>query len=141
MHQSPAEVMEISIDIPPLLYDNEVVNGTIHDMQGWDGILFLLNVGVMDIITDYLIESDVLVGFGSATAITGAAITQLTATDDLNVVGIDVYRPTERFVRSELTVGDGVAGTNASAIAMKYRGTGRFPITQILQELIKVAQN
>lgn len=141
MHQSPAEVMEWDQDIPPLLYDDEVVNGTIHDMQGWDGILFILNLGVTDIVADLLIESDDAVGFSSATAITGAALTQLTATDDLNVYGIDVYRPDERFVRSELTVGDGVAGANIGVTAIKYRGTGRFPITQLLGELVKVAQN
>lgn len=143
MHQSPLEGMLASLDIIPLLRDNAAANGAILDMQGWDGVVFLVLVGATDIEVDFAVQEDSDSAFGSGAAITGAAITQLGATDDDSMSIVDVWRPTERYVRGTLTVGDGVAGSDTAVVAMRYRGQGTRPVVQdaATNELVKVKAN
>ena len=131
----------ISNDITARLANNTQVNGAGVDMQGFDGCLFLLNLGTIDAAVDMAIFRDDASNFPSPTAITNAAITQISATGDGFIVGVDVWRPSERFVRSRVTVGNGTTGAQLSVTAIRYRATGRVPITQSLNELIKIAEN
>jgi hypothetical protein len=142
MHQSPFELMLASQEIAPQsMAASTTFNGAGVDMQGWDGVAFILNLGATDGTVDMDAESDDNSGFSSPTAITGAAITQLSATDDNNIAILDVYRPTERYVRASVDTGAGAAADFASVLAVRYRGSGVFPVTQAALELVKVAQN
>lgn len=141
MHQSPFETMLVSNDIVPLLRDTIVQAGAILDMQGWDGVAFVVLLGVVDIETDFKVEEDSDAAMGTPTDITGALITQLLGADDNKFAIVDVWRPTERYVRGELTTGNGVLGNNTAVVALRYRGQGRFPVTQGAAELVKIAAN
>jgi len=140
-HMSPADGMAIETEVTARLLNNGQVNGVGVDMQGWDGCLFVLNLGTIDAAIDMAAFRDDNASFTSATAITGAAITQIAATGDGSIVGIDVYRPSERYVRARVTVASGTTGAQLSVTSIRYRATGRLPITQTLDELVKVAEN
>jgi hypothetical protein len=140
-HQSPANTCAIEQEITARTSNNTQVNGNGVDMQGWDGVLFILNLGTIDAAVDMALFSDTTSAFSSATAVTGAAITQVPATGDGQIVAIDLYRPTERHVRARITVASGTTGAALSVTSMRYRATGRLPITQTLDELVKVAEN
>ena len=144
MHQSPAEVQSFSIDIPPQsIAASSTVNGAGVDMKGWDGCLFFLMLGVVDGVQDLKAQGDDNSGFSGPTDITDAAITQLTATDDGKGAILDVWRPTERYIRSSVDNGAGATADFQCVVAVRYRATGRLPITQhsTMLELVKVAQN
>lgn len=140
-HMSPAESNAIEQEVTARLLNNGNVNGAGQDMQGWDGCLFLLNLGTIDAAVDMAVVRDDNSSFSSATAITGASIVQVPATGDGQIVAIDVYRPSERYVRASVTVGSGTTGAQLSVTAIRYRGTGRLPMTQTLDQLVKVAEN
>jgi len=140
-HQSPADGHAITQDVTPRTINNTQVSGAGVDMQGWDGCLFVLNLGTIDATVDMSIQRDDASNFGSATAITGSSITQVPATGDGQAVAVDVWRPSERYVRSRVTVGSGTTGAALGVTAIRYRATGRLPITQTLNELVKVAEN
>lgn len=110
------------------------------DMQGWDGILVLINVGVTDTTVDMAVQTATTSG-ASYSTVTGASITQYTSTDDNKTAAVDLYRPTNEFVKVLLTVGNGTTGASVSIQALQYRHTGLLPSTNNLKELVKVAQN
>lgn|SRR5574338_723965 len=141
MHQSPAEQLAFETEVTSRLLNNGQVSGVGVDMQGWDGVLFVLNLGTIDAAVDMAAYRDDNSSFTSATLITGAAVTQVPATGDGQIVGVDVYRPSERYVRARITVGNGTTGAQLSVTSIRYRATGRLPITQTLDELVKVAEN
>ncbi len=115
-------------------------NGAGVDMAGWDGVVFILAIGAGAFTKDYKAQSDTVSNFASAADIASAAITQLAAGVVANVVAIDVYRPTKRFVRSVFTPS---GATLMSAVSIRYRATGRLPVTQdaATSQVVKVAQN
>ena len=100
------------------------------DMSDFDGVMFILNVGV--IAATGTIDADVEVddnsGMTSPTNLTGGAITQLTDTDDNKIVGIDIhgrFGATNRFIRLEVTAA--VAASVLGVIAIQYRLGGSHP--------------
>lgn len=141
MHQSPAEVMSWAQEIAPIASAaSTATNGTGVDMQGWEGVLFVLNLGATDGTVDMKAQRDDNSSFSSATDITGAAITQVAGTGDNKLYLLDVYRPSERYVRAVVTTGAGATADQLGVTAVRYRGTGRFPITQhaTVGELVKI---
>ena len=140
-HQSPAEFLSWSQEIAPIASAaSTATNGNGVDMQGWSGVLFVLNLGATDGTVDMKAQRDDNSGFSSATDITGAAITQVTATGDNKLYMLDVWRPSERYVRAVVTTGAGATADQLGVTAIRYRGTGRFPISQhsSVAELVKV---
>jgi hypothetical protein len=136
--------MAFSLDVPPQsIAASSAANGAGVDMAGWDGVMFVLALGAIDGTQDMKAQSDDNSGFSSATDITGAAITQVAATGDNKLYILDVYRPGERYVRSVVTNGAGATADFQAVIAIRYRGSGRFPLTQHADvgELKKVAAN
>lgn len=99
-------------------------NGVGVDTSGWDGAIFYFLLGVTDGTFDLKIQRDDNSGFSSATDITSAALTQVTGTGDNLTYAIDVYRPTERYLRSVMTTGAGATADVAGVLAILYRGTG-----------------
>lgn len=144
MHMSPAERMAFSLEVSPQsIAASSAANGNGVDMQGWDGVLFVLAVGAIDGTQDMKAQSDDNSGFSSPTDITGASITQVTATGDDKLYLLDVWRPSERYVRAVVTNGAGATADFQAVIAIRYRGTGIFPVTQhaSVGELKKVLVN
>jgi hypothetical protein len=143
-HNAPTDIMSLSQEIPSIpSAASTATNGAGVDMQGWDGVLFVLNLGATDGTVDMKAQGDDNSSFSSATDITGAAITQISATGDNRLSAISVWRPTERFVRAVVTTGAGAVADELGVLAIRFRRTGRTPITQhaTLAEVIKVAQN
>src|SRR5574338_18428 len=120
-HQSPAEVLAVTNHVTARLLNNGNVTGTAVDMQGYDGCMFVLALGTIDATVDMQISRCATAGFSTVTAITGAAMTQLSATGDGSIVCVDVYRPTQRFVRASITIGSGTTGAQLQCSAIKYR--------------------
>lgn len=112
------------------------VNGTAVDMQGWDGCAFLVQGGVpgTNATLDGLVQRDDNSGFNSPANIANSNLTQIVNGNGIAV--IDVYQPSERYVRLQLT--GQTNGFTAGAVAIQYRRTGVLPPTQTLVQYIKV---
>jgi len=115
-----------------------VTSGEI-DMQGWNGAMFLMPVGALGGVLDLAIYSSTTAG-GALVAITGAAITQMTGGQDNHVVAIDIYRPTNRFLKAVMTV---ATSGDSGVVALQYDPAGNTPITQpaTVSEVVTVVEN
>lgn len=114
------------------------VNGTAIDMQGWDGVLFVIPYGVFGTsgtLTN-VVQRDDNSGFNSPTNIANSSITQVNAANANATAMVDVYQPSERYVRLQLT--GQTNGVTATGIAIQYRRTGILPMTQDANELVRV---
>ncbi len=138
-HQSLIESNLLKREIDPVSAA-VATNGVGVDMQGWDGVLFVISIGAGAFTKDAKAQSDTVSTFATAADITGAAITQLAAGSVNKVAVIDVFRPTNRFVRSVVTPG---GATLISAVSIRYRATGRLPVTQDTDtaQVVKLVQN
>jgi hypothetical protein len=129
-HQSPIDRLGPFLALSPQsIAASSAVNGTIVDLQGWSGVVFILALGAVDGTQDMKAQSDDAVGFGSPTDITGAAITQVTATGDDKIYVLDVPRPAERFVRCVVTNGAGAVADFQQVTGLLYGRTGVLPAT------------
>lgn len=139
-HDSPSETMLCALDIAAQTA-SAGVNGTALDMQGWDGILYVFNLGAMasGATFDARIMGAANSNFNVNSNITNAAITQLTNASNTNTVMVDVWRPTLRYVKSVTTPAS--ANSTFSSVAIRYRGSGVFPLTQTAAQLVKVQAN
>jgi len=140
-HQSPGESMAVLLEIAPASLTG-ATNGVGVDMNGWDGVLFLVHVGAMTATAtlDGKVQSDSVSNFATPADIAGAALTQiLAAAGGGKTYAIDVWRPGERYARLVLT--QATAAVIAGATSVRYRRTGKTPPTQTLTELIKVLAN
>ena len=119
------------------------VNGLTIDTQGWDGIEYKFVVGTManGATFDARVVSSANSNMSGNTNLTNAAITQMTNASNANLVIIDVWRPTNRYVRSAVQAG--TANSTFGCVATLYRRTGTTPVTQNAntKEVVKVAVN
>lgn len=115
------------------------VNGTALDMQGWDGVLFVIPYGVFGTngTLTGLVQRDDNSGFNTPTNIANSSITQVNAANANATVMVDVYQPSERYVRMQLT--GQTNGVTAGCVAIQYRRTGILPPTQDANEVVRVA--
>lgn len=122
------------------------VNGGGADMKGWDGIAFYLNVGAITGLGTYsgYVVSAVDSAFTSPTnvsdslATTNAALPATLNTPN-TVAVVEVWRPTQRFVRFNLVV-----ATNTVAYAvqsMRYRRSGLLPPVGASTTRVVIRQN
>lgn len=145
-HQSPFESMDpATILTPRAPVNNTAVTSSEVDMQGYEGCLFLLSLGTIDAAVDMVIESSTTTG-GTLSALLDvddatADLTQITATGDNKQYCVDVYRPTNRFLKAVVTVGSGTTGAYLELTAIRYRAAGLMPVTTSLAELIKAKCN
>ncbi len=140
-HDSLSDSALVSLDIAAQIASANV-NGTAMDMQGWDGCLFVFNLGTMvaSATFDARIVSSANANMSGATNITNAVITQvLAATGGSNSYHIDVWRPTNRYIRSATQ--PATANTTFSSVAIRYRATGILPVTQTALQTVRVAVN
>ena len=117
------------------------VNGTAIDMQGWTGCLFAFNIGAMGsgATFDARIVSSPNSNMSGATNITNAALTQVTNASNTNVAIIDVWNPSQRYLRSATQ--PATANVTFGSISVRYRRDGLLPPTQSAQQVVKVAAN
>lgn len=119
------------------------VNGLTIDTSGWDGIEYKFNIGTManGATFDARIVSSANSNMSGNTNLTNAAITQLTNASNANMVIIDVWRPTNRYVRSATM--PATANTTFGCVATLYRRTGTRPVTQNANtaQVVKVLVN
>jgi hypothetical protein len=125
--------------ISPASYSS-VVNGAEVDMQGWDGCLFLLNIGLIAAtgVLNALVQSDAATGMGSPTTVAGSEIAALGASDDDILVVVDVHGEIpERFLRMAVT--PSVAASLLGVVAIRYRGRRAPAVNAGLEERVDVA--
>jgi hypothetical protein len=139
-HLSLADTVLISQDIADQSSGSNV-NGTALDMQGWDGCLFAFNIGAMagGATFDARIVSSANANMSGATNIANAAITQVANTGNTTLVLVDIFRPTDRYIRSATI--PATANTTFGSVAIRYRRSGILPPTQSASQVVKVAQN
>lgn len=117
------------------------VNGAGVNMSGWDGCEFTIALGLFTgaATFDARIVESANANFSGAVNVTGAALAQVNSANPNNVAIIDVYRPTNLYLRFA-----GVPGTNNvgfSVLARRYRGSGILPVTQSAIQQVKVVAN
>lgn len=140
-HNSLTDSTLVTLDIAAQIASANV-NGTAMDMQGWDGCLYVFNLGAMvaSATFDARIVQSANSNMSGATNVTNAALTQvLAATGNTNSYHIDVWRPTNRYLRSATQ--PATANTTFSSTAIRYRATGILPPTQTALQTVKVAVN
>jgi hypothetical protein len=117
------------------------VNGTTIDMQGWSGVLYAFNIGAMasGATFDARIVSSANSNMSGATNITNAALVQVANTGNTNTYQIQVWRPTDRYLRS--AVQPATANSTFGSVAIRYRANGILPPTQGAVQTVKVASN
>jgi len=121
--------------------NNTAVTSAEVDMQKYESVDFLLNLGTIDAVVDMAIYSSTTSG-GTLVALSdvdsvAAALTQIAATGDNKGYVVSVYRPTNRYLKAVVTVGNGTTGAYLSLQAIRYRAAGLTPVTSTLGELIK----
>lgn len=103
------------------------------DMQGWDGVMFIVPItdSVATGVAKLQVEQNTSDSDTGMAALSGAYATETSAVDDdLNnkLLVVDVYKPRERYVQGVIT--STVANIAfGNTIAIQYRGI-KMPVTQ-----------
>jgi hypothetical protein len=107
----------------PQLKDNGAATVTYADCKGWDHATFVLLNGTVDTTTDAKLQECDTSG-GTYADITGAAITQLSATDDdkIAAIEVDLTKLRKRYLKPVITAGDGTTGCYVAAVIILTRG-------------------
>ncbi|HYW88717.1 MAG TPA: hypothetical protein VFB50_13155 [Chloroflexota bacterium] len=142
-HESPADTNLVAFDIAPTIGTTNT-NGVVVDMSGWDGCLFLFNIG--PILATGTFDARIVSSANSSMTgnanIANAALTQVVAAGNTNAYAIDIWRPTLRYLRSAAV--PATANVAFSSLTVRYRGAGVTPVAlgaTALAQLVKVAQN
>lgn len=112
--------------IVPLLRD-DTTGEVIIDRQdatygAFEHFDFVVMVGTADIALDFAVYEDAASDGATATAVTGAAITALGASDDESIAVVSVPQTvfTKRYVKGLITCGDGTAGNDCAVLVIGY---------------------
>jgi hypothetical protein len=140
MHNALSDTVLVAQDIAPVSGSTNA-NGAVMDMQGWDGIEYCFSIGTMasGATYDARIVSSANANMSGATNITNAALTQVAVTGNANIYIIDVYRPTDRYLRSATQ--PATAAVLHASVATRYRRNGTLPPTQSAIQQVKVSVN
>lgn len=138
MHTLSAEVLATQA-LGPASASSGAKLGAGVDMQGWDGVMFVINIGAITGagVADAYVVRDDNSGFNSQTNINGAVLTQVVNANTLQI--IDVFRPSERYVRLILTPGANTVLYSATAI--RYRRSGLLPPSQSAEQVVRVSES
>ncbi len=139
-HSSLADSLQFTLDIVPALASAGVNGAAVIDTKGWDGCLFLFGLGAMasGATFDARVLSSANANFSGNANVVNAAIVQVANTGNTNVVGIDVYKPAGRYLKTVTT--PAVANTTFFSLAIQYRRNGILPPTTNLAQLIRVVE-
>jgi hypothetical protein len=141
MHLALSDQTLATQEIAPASASSGAKNGAGVDMQGWEGVAFHISIGAITGagVADARVTEDDNSGFNSQTNITNAALTQIPAANANTLHIIDVYRPSQRYVRCVLTPADNTVVYAVTAV--RYRRAGLLPPTQAANQTVKVAAN
>lgn len=109
---------------------DDTQDGTVLDMSGWDGVVFIALFGTLTAtaVTDIRAREGDESDLSDAADLVGTKVS-LTATTHDNLAGIlDVYRPLKRYIRVRVTRATANAVIDG-IIAIQYRGK-KAPVTQ-----------
>lgn len=139
-HSALADKVLVSQVIPPQSL-TALVNSSAVDMSGWDGVQFVIAHGVFGAAgtLNAYVQRDDNSGFNSPTNVANAALTQITNAAPNGVAIIDVYRPSERYVRIAVT--GQTNGVQAGVTAHRYRRNGILPPTQAAVQVVRIVEN
>lgn len=107
-----------------------VQNGSVLDMSGWDGVMFIAQVGTLTAtqVTGLKAQQGAASNMADAADLAGTAVGPLADGDSNKCLVLDIYRPRERYVRCVVTRGTANAVIDG-VIAIQYRGR-KAPVTQ-----------
>ena len=107
-----------------------VQNGAVIDMQGFDGVQFILLVGALTAtqVTGLKAQQGNASNLSDAADLAGTAVGPLADADGNKALVLDVYRPLERYIRPVVTRATANAVIDG-VIAIQYRGR-KAPVTQ-----------
>jgi hypothetical protein len=99
-------------------------NGTILDMQNWEGVLFVGGaIGTANAGNYFKLQQDAASDLGSAADLVGSKITP---GDNGDAIKVDLYRPLERYVR--IVAVRGASSTLGDVYAIQYM-SNKMPTT------------
>jgi len=109
-------------------------SGTILDMSGYEGVMFIASFGDVDdtSVLTLQVQQDNLNAAGGMATLTGTSTYTAGATDaDDDLLVIDIYRPLKRYVRCQVVsaTANAIVG-NVSAIQYGNPNARKVPITQ-----------
>lgn len=143
LHQSLADMTLVVPAFGPAALGAGANAGILVDTLGWDGVKFDISVGALTSAAtiDAYVKRDSASGFTTSTNVTNAALVQITssAANSNSVSTIDVYRPSQRYLKLILT--SAAASVSVSAVATLYKRSGVMPATQTALQTVKVAEN
>lgn len=139
-HNSLADSVLASIDVPSQIA-SAGVNGTVIDMDGWDGCMYVFNLGAMTsgATFDARVMSSANANFSGNANVTSAALVQVTTATPNNVFVIDIFRPSQRYLKTVTT--PATANTQFASLAIRYKRNGILPPTQAALQTIRVIAN
>lgn len=96
-------------------------NGSILDMSGFDGVMFVAALGTLTAtqVTSLKAQQGALVGGGDMADLAGSAVGPLADADSNKCLVLDVYRPQKRYVRPVVVRGTANAVIDG-VIAIQY---------------------
>lgn len=105
-------------------------NGATLDMSGWDGVLFVAALGTLTAtqVTSLKAQQGQVSNLSDAADLLGTNVGPLADGDSNKCLALDIYRPTERYVRCVVVRGTANAVID-SVMAIQYRGR-KMPVTQ-----------
>lgn len=142
MHMLLSENCRVSRVVNGTAAGTTVVNGTSVDMAGWDGVLFVALIGALTATQVTRLKAQQSDDNGSADAfadLASSATPAMADGDSNEVVLLDVFRPSERYVRPVVVRGTANAVIDG-VFAIQYRGR-TLPVTQdssTVQSLVKL---
>lgn len=139
MHLSLSDSVLVAQDIAPQTASANV-NGTVLDMQGWDGCLYEFNLGAIASGGNFsaYVTNSANSNMSGAATVANSALSNIANTSNDNIALIDVFRPSARYLQSVA-----VPNTNVTfgSTAIRYRRTGILPPAQSAVQVVKVQAN
>ena len=125
--------LSVNVKITKVKAHTAATTGTITgdeiDMSGYEGVVFLTNFGTANAGNYIKAQQDTVTGMATAADLEGTKVVALVGG---GMIGIDLYKPLERFVRCIGIIG--TSSTLETIWAIQYAGT-KCPITNTTIEL------
>lgn len=96
------------------------INGAVVDMQDFDGVVFIAQFGTITDGTPALKAQGGAASDGSDAADLAGTSCAPALTDDNKAVVLDIYRPTQRYLRPVIVRGGATGAVLDSVIAIQY---------------------
>lgn len=105
-------------------------NGSVVDMSGWDGVMFVAALGALTAtqVTSLKAQQGQVSNLSDAADLAGTLVGPLADGDGNKCLVLDIYRPQERYVRPVVNRATANAVIDG-VIAIQYRGR-KTPVTQ-----------